>query len=190
MSGKIPLICFLLAITIFIVDLQIPLGVAGGVPYIVVVLLTLWSNGPRWTIFFAGLCAALTLLGWYLSPSGGEVWKVAFNRGLALFAIGVTCLMTLKWREYSEQIVALRMELQNEKERIYKASIHSAQHIVNNMLNQLQFVELKLSQPERRDEELKLALHKITDEGGQLLSKLSSVEQIDEDAIRESVHLH
>ncbi len=89
------LICGLLSITILFIDLSIPLGVAGGVPYIAVVLLSLWSPKTKFTINAAVICSILTVIGFYYSPSGGEMWKVLFNRALALFAIWVTAVLTL-----------------------------------------------------------------------------------------------
>lgn len=83
----------LLALAIFFLDLAIPLGVAGGVPYVAVVLLGLWSSGRRYVLFAALAGSVLTVLGYFLSPMGGEMWKVIFNRGLALFAIWATALL-------------------------------------------------------------------------------------------------
>ncbi len=84
---------------IFLIDLQLPLGVAGAVPYVVIVLLTLWlpSSSSTWVI--AGLCSALTLLGWWWSPLGGEMWKVVANRSLALCAIWTIAVLAIKYKQ-------------------------------------------------------------------------------------------
>jgi len=42
--------CGLLAVIILMIDLAIPLGVAGGVPYIAVILLSLWSPQKKITV--------------------------------------------------------------------------------------------------------------------------------------------
>lgn len=76
---------------IFLVDMQIPLGVAAAVPYVAVVLLGLWVPQKRFIVFAAILCSLLTIYGLIKSPpSPGELWKVYANRGLSLFAIWVT----------------------------------------------------------------------------------------------------
>ncbi|MBI4389117.1 MAG: PAS domain S-box protein [Nitrospinae bacterium] len=72
---------------IFIVDLSIPLGVAAAVPYIAVVLFGLKFSKRETIIYFASLASILTLLGYFFSPPGGELWKVFANRFLSLFAI-------------------------------------------------------------------------------------------------------
>jgi signal transduction histidine kinase/ActR/RegA family two-component response regulator len=87
---KLIVFILLLSVLIFGIDIALPLGVAGGVPYVAVILVTLWIPKRRTTIVFALLCTFLTLLGYFFSPEGGEVWKVYANRFLALFAIWVT----------------------------------------------------------------------------------------------------
>ncbi len=57
------LLSTLLAVVVFLVDLSIPLGVAGGVPYIAVVLVSLWLPGKRYNIAVATFCTGLTILG-------------------------------------------------------------------------------------------------------------------------------
>lgn len=82
-----------IAIIIFITDLLIPLGVAGGVPYITVILLSLWFPYQNGAFLIAAICSMLTVCGLFFSPPGGEMWKVLINRGLALFAIWVTAIL-------------------------------------------------------------------------------------------------
>ena len=78
---------------IFFIDLILPLGIAGGVPYIVVVLLSLRQGDQRLPIWTAIGCSLLTILGILLSPPGGDLWKVLANRTLALLAIWTTTIM-------------------------------------------------------------------------------------------------
>ncbi len=104
-----------LAIVIFLIDIQIPLGVAGGVPYIAVVLLAQWSSRKNVLFHAALLSSLLTVLGFFLSPPGGELWKVLTNRGLALFAIWVTAVLSQQRRvieEKREKAVRERQEAQ------------------------------------------------------------------------------
>ena len=81
------------------VDLAIPLGVAGGVPYILVVLVALKLPGQKYTLFFALLTSLLTLAGLFMSAPGGELRKVLLNRGLALFAVWITTGISLKRKQ-------------------------------------------------------------------------------------------
>jgi len=82
-----------LAAIIFAVDLEIELGVAAGVPYICLVLVALWSKKKRLIWIGAVLGTVLTLIGYSLSPLGGEPWKILANRVLSLFSIWVTAFI-------------------------------------------------------------------------------------------------
>jgi PAS domain S-box-containing protein len=93
------LLCGLLALAILLIDTAIPLGVAGGVPYVAVILLALRLPGRRYLIGFATLCTVLTVLGFFLSPPGGEFWQVVTNRLLAIAAIWVTAVLLLQRRQ-------------------------------------------------------------------------------------------
>ncbi len=80
-------------VAVFCIDLAIELGVAGGVLYVGVVCLAYWLPDRRWIWIVAAVCCVLTVLGHYLSPPGGEPWKVQLNRVIAYFAIGVTAVL-------------------------------------------------------------------------------------------------
>ena len=95
-NGTVVGICLILLIVVFIMDSLIPLGVAGGVPYILVVLVALWSTNRRLPLYMAIAGSILTIVGYYSSPAGGEMWKVLFNRALALFAIWTTAVLSLQ----------------------------------------------------------------------------------------------
>ncbi len=95
--------CGLLMVIILIIDLAIPLGVAGGVPYIAVILLSLWSPQKKITIIASVICTVLIIVGFIFSPAGGEMWKVLSNRALALFAIWVTAVLTLQRKRLEEK---------------------------------------------------------------------------------------
>ena len=83
----------LLAILIFAIDLVLPLGVAGGVSYVLVVLATLWSDRKSDVILAAITCTILTWLGLLLSPPGGIMWMGLFNRFLAMIVIWTTAIL-------------------------------------------------------------------------------------------------
>jgi len=88
-----------LAALICAVDVSLPLGVAGGVPYVAVVLVSLWFRQPRVTIWVAIGCSILTVLGLFFSRPGGDQWMVLTNRFLSLFAIWATAILGMSWRQ-------------------------------------------------------------------------------------------
>lgn len=80
----------------FALDLCLPLGMAGGVPYVAVVLVVWWLGPGRYIIPMAMASSILVGLGYLFSPDGGIPWVVFTNRMLALFAIWVTAFSLVR----------------------------------------------------------------------------------------------
>ena len=78
---------------IFIFDLLIPLGVAGGVPYVALVLLGNWFPRISHLYILAVVGTVLTISGYFLSPPGDNFWIIISNRALALFGIWITAFL-------------------------------------------------------------------------------------------------
>jgi len=91
---QVLLTCTVLAAGIFIVDVaSMPLGVATGVAYVGVVLISLWLPGWHFSFIVAGGVSILTILGFLLSEPAGVPWMVVANRLLTLFAIWFTAIV-------------------------------------------------------------------------------------------------
>jgi len=178
----------ILALIIFVIDLQIPLGVAGGVPYIAVILLALFSRKKNIVIKHAVFCSLFILVGLYFSPEGGELWKVLSNRFLALFSVWITAILGLKWLHSEESVIKLIKDIDLEKEKIYLATMHGAQHITNNLLNELKVVEFEIKKHAGFDKEIVIMFDNMLIEADNLMSKLSEVNDIDEESIKKSIY--
>ncbi|MDT7043752.1 hypothetical protein [Candidatus Nitronereus thalassa] len=91
-------------IATFFADLWMPIGVAGGVPYVLPVLLAAFLP-VRSSVFAIGLmCSFLTIGGFVYSPQSDPVyWKGLANRGLALFAIWVTATLAYYQNKFRDQ---------------------------------------------------------------------------------------
>lgn len=97
--------CVVLAAAIFVVDVALfPLGVAGGVPYIAVVLISLWLCRRQHVLYAAIAVSALTILGYFWSEPAGIPWMVLANRFLALFAIWVTAMVGYQRKQSEEAL--------------------------------------------------------------------------------------
>ena len=83
----------LLAVAIFFVDLSLPLGVAGGLPYVALVLTGWWFHRRSDIFVLAAVSSVLTAAAYLFSPEGGIPSMVAANRVLAFFAIWVTAAL-------------------------------------------------------------------------------------------------
>ncbi len=96
-----------LSTVIFVADLMTPLGVAGGVPYIASVLFAYKLEDRNAIYYFAILGSVLTIIGFFFSPDGGEFWQVLTNRFLALFAIWVVAIASIKIKKEKDKLHVL-----------------------------------------------------------------------------------
>jgi hypothetical protein len=82
-----------LAISILALDLVTPLGVAGGVPYVALVLTGWWFPRRSHIFILSLLSSSLVGVGYIFAPEGGVAWVVLINRAYALLAIWITALV-------------------------------------------------------------------------------------------------
>jgi len=96
---------------IFLIDLQLPLGVAAGAPYALVIFGSLWISGTRFTYIVASLGLMFTVLGFYLSPGALVPIETAMiNRGLTLLLIVSTAIMVTKIKKANIDMSALMIQ--------------------------------------------------------------------------------
>ncbi|MCW8829992.1 MAG: GGDEF domain-containing protein [Gammaproteobacteria bacterium] len=88
------LLGLLIGIAVFLFDIYSPMGLAAGVPYVAMVLVGLIAQKPRFILILAIIGSALTFIGYYLSPAGVNFEVDWNNRGLALFAIWATAIVS------------------------------------------------------------------------------------------------
>ena len=117
----------LVAAGIFILDLSLPLGVAGGVPYVALVLISLYSPWRHYALMLAVVGTGLTIVGYFFSPPAGISWMVMVNRLLALFAIWVTALFC---RQRKQTEVALQAAHNELEQRVEERTIDLQEEIV------------------------------------------------------------
>ncbi len=130
-SPLVLVIAVVIAATVMALDLSTPLGVAGGVPYIALVL-TGWWLPKRWGIFLlAVISSALTIAGYYLSPEGGIHWVVIVNRAYALFGIWITAIILWVARRSRALVMQRERELIQTKERMEKAYRAKSEFLAN-----------------------------------------------------------
>jgi diguanylate cyclase (GGDEF)-like protein len=98
----------LVAAATFVLDLFMPTGVAGGIPYVAVVLLGGFSRVRNGATLSAALATVLTVLGHWLSPEGGlPIWIEASNRALAVIVFWVTAVLIVRRNTAEEALRTL-----------------------------------------------------------------------------------
>ena len=81
----------------------------------------------------------------------------------------------------------LRQRMTKEKENVYLATIQGAQHITNNLLNQLTLIDMEIRKHPSFDAEILKLFNEMRSESKALIDDLSSVKQIHPEAIKRSV---
>ena len=76
---------------------------------------------------------------------------------------------------------------EHEKREVFIATVRSTQHILNNLLNQLQLVFFDLEKEHCLESETKILLEKSIREGKEQVERLSTVSEISSESIEESV---
>ena len=121
-----------LATLIFSVDLYFPLGYAGGVPY-VFVLLSTSSLGKNSITFWAIVCSLLTIIGYWASPivEVTPYYIILSNRVIALLLFWLLSFFLVQRINCMKRIEDLVEELietgRNERITSSKSSLNEAQ---------------------------------------------------------------
>ncbi len=129
---------FFIASGIFFLDMLLPLGVADGVLYVAIVLIGLRMRSRSFVLYGALAGTALTVLGIYVSPPGGELWKVLANRGLAIITIWMTAALCF-WQIRIGKLIAQAQEDLEQRVQDRTAQLDEANELLR---RQSEFVEL------------------------------------------------
>lgn len=191
-EGNTFLICCSVAVAILFIDLNIPLGVAGGVLYILVILLSLNATQLRATFILAIICTVFVVIGYLNSPKGGILWQVIANRMLAILAIWVTAILAMQRLQKERQLAQQQLnalhatqavQLKEEKIKFLRTVMRTVLDIFDNFLNNLQLVKIKVEKHEKlTTEEIEQFDKMILDTAAQL-KRLANLESIKEKEI-------
>lgn len=119
---RLYVVCGVILAVIFAMDFFIPLGVAVGVLYLVVVLLTLWTPESKITLLVAMLSSLLIVAAFFYKPPVDFMWKVLFNRAISLFAVWITAILGVQRNkaEHQRNMVLLEREKALQEVRILR----------------------------------------------------------------------
>ena len=109
------------------------------------------------------------------------------------FLVPLVIASTINWYIYGlikrlEKLESeLRKSISKEKEDIYLATIHGAQHVTNNLLNGLQLINIEIENNPSFDRDILKLFNEMQEEAKELIENLSSVKQISSESIMKSV---
>jgi len=189
-SVSVYLTCGFVALIVLLVDFMTPLGVASGVPYVVVVLLSLKSPEKRFTLIVAFICTILVGVGYFGSPpSDIPMYQVFANRTMAILVIWVTAVLTLMQRNKVHELHQERLkniqsikevEMREEKLRVLKATMRTVQDITGNFLNNLHYFKFEIEANKTLSPESVKKLDALIQDTSQRIDKLGSLDEVRE----------
>ena len=95
-EGHFVIYAAIIAGLLFIIDLSVPLGVAIGVIYIILIFSGWNRENPKIFLNLALCASTLTLLGYIFSPNTDVLWKAGVNRLLTIIAIWIVAILLYK----------------------------------------------------------------------------------------------
>ena len=113
----------LLAAAIFVTDVQVPLGTAVGMLYVLVILLGLWTSWHRYPAAAAALAAALLLADTAIGWSGTVPGIVYVNRPLMILTYAVTAVLVTRFKTVERMMFANVEQLADFKRALDAAAI-------------------------------------------------------------------
>jgi len=125
--GLFSILC-IIAAAFLLFDFILPLGIAAGVSYVIVILLGLWLPVRRQIITITLIGVLFTIIGYYFTPvQSADTWIILINRGLALFVIictGLVIYVTKKTSRFEGD------DLRNKS--VDKTQMHY-EHVISNL---------------------------------------------------------
>lgn len=191
---------------ILAVDALTPLGIADGMIYAAVVLLTIWIDDKQYTLFFSALAAVLIIIGYFLSPPG-ELHHIAVsNRILSLGMIAVCATIIMKYKNTELVVRNQQQELEELTRNLQRANtmlesrVKDRTLILEEALKELEGSQQELHnslQHERELNELKsrfvsMASHEFRTPLATILSSLSLISKYRDgkDIDKQEKHIH
>jgi PAS domain S-box-containing protein len=102
-ESRILLVCSILILFIFIIDISTPDGYVASFLYVLPVFISLWSPKGRTIYGVALVVSILTIVAAPLQPPG-DPYAGLFNRPLALVGIWIVVLLGIQRRKYEREI--------------------------------------------------------------------------------------
>lgn len=138
-------------VSIFILDLLVPLGVAIGILYIISVVVVLHEH-KKTVVFIGGLSSFLTILIPLVTHTPETTWMAYVNRGISLVGIWATVFVVIKY-EIQQSIEKQNRQLRQQNEQLEHFA-YIASHDLNEPLRTItSFVDIIIEEYEDKLDE-------------------------------------
>ncbi len=101
------------AFIIFVIDINLPLGVAHGSLYVGLILVGLLTLSRKMIIIGGVAGSCLTIAGYFFSPEGGDVLKAIANRIISILTIWMTAFFCINKQKTDDKLKKANINLEN-----------------------------------------------------------------------------
>ena len=112
----------------------------------------------------------------FLPTDGNELW-MRLSIVVLIIVFGI----------YADIQIGKLLAKKREKQDVFIATVSSTQHILNNLLNQMQLALFDSDGNASMDDETRMKIKQALVEGKEQVTRLSSITEIDEATIRKSI---
>jgi len=137
---------------IFILDLLTPLGIADGICYTGIILLSIWTNDKKFTVIAAVLGVLLIISGYFFSPDAPlttEAYIAVTNRLLTILVVILSAVVIIKYKKIEQVAIEQQSELQILTTTLKTANSHLEERVKERaMVLEGALVKLKKSESE------------------------------------------
>ena len=100
----------------------------------------------------------------------------------------VIVILLVSFGIYADKHTKSILDKEKEKRIVFEATVKSTHHILNNILNQMQYYKIIADKNRAFDDETNELYENTITEGKELIKKLSSVDELTEENIIDSVY--
>ncbi|MEL7339490.1 MAG: ATP-binding protein, partial [Bacteroidota bacterium] len=119
---------FLLILTAVLVvgfllkDIQMPLGIVAGLPYVLLLVLSWNMTNPKAALNLSFLTTIMVTVGYCFSPSGAEGYIPLLNRVYTISAIWITGLLLYRIKSDQQKLQEKNTEIKTKHEEVNRAT--------------------------------------------------------------------
>lgn len=146
---------FILLAAVLSFDILTPLGIADGMLYVIIVMMTIWADKKSLIITVACTAILFTFFGYFLSPSSDvEGYIAPVNRILSVISIVAATIIVLNYKRMEIVVIKQMEEMKKMSEKL-KLSNNQLEEKVN---ERTKVLEESLKELEKSKSELGIAL--------------------------------